>query len=75
MMPNRVAALLRQPSAAPLQLRFGVVTSASPLEVQIGSASSGQPARALTSYATPVVNDVVAVLVQGADRVVIGTVV
>lgn len=75
MMPNRVAALLRQPSAAPLQLRFGVVTSTAPLEVQIGSASSGQPARALTSYATPVLEDVVVVLVQGADRVVIGTVV
>lgn len=74
-MPNRVAALLRQPAAAPLQLRFGVVTSTSPFEVQIGSATTGQPARALTSYATPAVDDVVAVLVQGADRVVIGTVV
>lgn len=74
MMPSEVAKLLRQPaSALPLQLRLGVVTQASPLLVQIGSATTGQPARALTTY-TPVLSDVVAVLVQGADRVVLGTV-
>lgn len=52
------------------QLRYGTVTQVSPLLVKVGAASIGQPCNRVASY-QPVLNDYVSVIVQGADRVVV----
>lgn len=69
---NLLAAILAGDGDS-LRLTYGVVVVDSPLSVRVGSAISGSPSSKLASY-TPVVNDFVAVLVQGADRLVIGKV-
>lgn len=52
------------------QLRYGTVTQVSPLLVKVGAASTGQPCNRVASY-SPSLNDYVAVLVQGAERIVV----
>lgn len=54
----------------PLLLTYGIVTQASPLLVQVGAATSGLACKKSANY-TPVVADFVAVLQQGADRLVL----
>lgn len=68
-----VDVLLANPTSDSARLATGVVTQASPLLVQVGGATVGTPASCLASY-TPVLDDFVVLLVQGADRVVLGTV-
>lgn len=70
---NLADLILAGRNGAPMQLATGIVTQASPLLVQVGGATAGTAAVCLTSY-TPVVDDFVVVLVQGATRVVLGTV-
>lgn len=55
------------------RLTYGIVLVASPLSVRVGAAIAGAPCPKLASY-TPTINDFVAVLVQGADRLVLGKV-
>lgn len=75
MMPSRVAQVLRRgPSSADAPFRIGTVTSTSPFLVLVGSAETAQPCSHLTSY-TPVLDDVVVVLVSGGNRVVLGSIV
>lgn len=68
-----VEALLAAQTDAGCRLTYGVVTQASPLLVMVGSSTVAISARRLGSY-TPTLSDVVAVLVQDADRLVIGKV-
>jgi hypothetical protein len=55
------------------QMRYGVVTQVSPLLVQVGAATTAMPCKAVADY-FPVLNDYVLVLVQGADRIVVASV-
>ena len=52
----------------------GTITSASPVLVQLDSSDTAAPALCLASY-TPVLNDRVAVIVQGGQLLVLGRVV
>jgi hypothetical protein len=68
-----LADVLMPASDGPRMLQYGVVTQASPLLVRVGAATTGVAARRLASY-TPTLSDFVAVLVSGADRLVLGAV-
>jgi hypothetical protein len=65
--------LTRLDEAEGARLQYGVVDTASPLTVKIGGVTIATPAVALDSYA-PADDDYVAVLVAGADRIVLGRV-
>lgn len=72
-MNGSVEALLAALPDGGCRLTYGLVTQASPLLVQVGSSTVSVSARRLGSY-TPTLSDVVALLVQDADRLVIGKV-
>ena len=72
-MTTKLAELLRRPKGpSDGPYRIGVVTSTAPFLVRVGSAETATACARLTSY-TPVLDDVVVVLVAGADRVVLGS--
>jgi len=54
------------------RLSYGTVTQVSPLLVKVGAATVGQPCSKVSGY-TPVLADYVMVLVNGADRVALGS--
>lgn len=72
-MSSDVAAAVRAVAdrpAEPLHLSFGEVTSTSPFRVRLDTEVTATAAAKNHSY-TPTLADRVAVLVQGADRVVL----
>lgn len=59
-----------------IKLRLGVITDTSPLSVALGGSDIAYTdVKRLESYASPVVDDLVAVLLFGNDLLVLGTVV
>lgn len=58
-----------------VRLRMAIVTDDSPLSIRLGNADDPLVAvPKLSSYATPVVDDRVAVLIRGNDLLVLGTI-
>lgn len=68
---NLADALLDREQEPGARLAYGVVVSATPLTVRVGAGTSATDAKALAAY-TPTVGDYVAVLINGADRLVLG---